>query len=550
MTRPRDCDLAGRPRPLPSVDIALLPHERKAERNRKAAWTTVAALALAAGSAALSHPYLASSAGTPDLAASAGAPATGPTPGTYLAASPDHAPPTAIEPVLAAGVLGPSRVPLPTIPLKAAAAISPPWVAAGAPLALGASARFTQTGAKPPIATTTEMPPTTAQDSPAIRVFTFGGTSSFQDALVNTGLSAPEATALVQALTPHLDFRRCRPADELHLTYDERGGLRTFEYRASQSERYLARRQGDHFLAEKMTVALETRRIHLGGYVDESLGQTLERMGLGEGLVGAFVEAFEKQVNFQRDTRVGDRFRIIVEQRLIEGEPSGYGTVHALEYEGERVGKLRAYGYTEGGQPEFFDERGRARVGGWLRTPVRYDFISSPFNRRRRHPILKRVMPHHGIDYVAATGTPVRAAADGTITFAGRKGANGNLVSIRHADGYETHYAHLSRIQAGIRAGTRVRQHTVIGAVGSTGRSTGPHLHFGLKRHGRFLDPQSQLNGPGRALSKREMAKFKRTRKRLDRELDEIALRSAPSADARPVPAEAAFLPPAGPVSL
>jgi len=184
--------------------------------------------------------------------------------------------------------------------------------------------------------------------------------------------------------------------------------------------------------------------------------------------------------------------------------------VHALEYDGQRTGKVQAFYYTASNSTgQFYDDTGRAMQGGWLRTPLRYERLSSGFNPRRFHPILKRTMPHLGVDYAAATGTPVWAAADGRVIFAGRKGANGNLIIIRHGGGFETAYAHLLRIKSGIRPGTFVKQRELIGFVGSTGRSTGPHLHFGLKKYNRSIDPLAELNGPGLRMAARDLPSYK-----------------------------------------
>src|SRR5690606_30707078 len=148
--------------------------------------------------------------------------------------------------------------------------------------------------------------------------------------------------------------------------------------------------------------------------------------------------------------------------------------------------------------------------------------ISSPFDPRRMHPVLRRIHPHNGVDYAAGTGTPVWAAAEGTVTFVGPRGANGNLVSLRHANGYESHYAHLSRFASGLSRGDAVTQRQVIGYVGSTGRSTGPHLHFGLKRNGRFVDPQAELNGPGRMMPAAFLGRYRGLVRQLRTELEAI----------------------------
>jgi murein DD-endopeptidase MepM/ murein hydrolase activator NlpD len=209
-----------------------------------------------------------------------------------------------------------------------------------------------------------------------------------------------------------------------------------------------------------------------------------------------------------------------------------------VEYAGERTGNHRSYYFeTEPGLGDFYDESGREMHGGWLRTPLHYEHVSSGFDLRRVHPVLHRIMPHTGIDYAAAPGTPVWAAADGTITFIGDRGPNGNLVSIRHDGAFESFYAHLSRFASGLRVGTVVRQRQVIGYVGSTGRSTGPHLHFGLKRRGRFVDPAHQLNGPGRMLAAPDLGAYHRRAQRLAQELDRIELAPAPTGSGTTAPA-------------
>jgi murein DD-endopeptidase MepM/ murein hydrolase activator NlpD len=204
--------------------------------------------------------------------------------------------------------------------------------------------------------------------------------------------------------------------------------------------------------------------------------------------------------------------------------------VQALQYSGAKSGEALAFWFEPAaGEGDFYDDSGRGLHGGWLRTPVRYDHISSPFDLRRRHPILKRIIPHNGIDYAAAPGTTVWAAADGVVTFAGKRGPNGNLIAIQHAGGYETYYAHLLRTARGITRGTHVKQRQPIGAVGSTGRSTGPHLHFALKRSGKFIDPAKQLNGPGKLLPESQLQRFKRTAAQLKRDLSAIPLAAAPA---------------------
>lgn len=359
----------------------------------------------------------------------------------------------------------------------------------------------------------------------------FGTSPGFRPALVAAGCTGAEADALISALGEVMDFRRCRPDHEMVLERDVDGHLTRFEYRASNTQIYEARLDDDGvFQGSQVEVPIERTRIRRGGTIRASLGAALERAGLGRQLVGVFVETFEREVNFNTHTRAGDTFRIIVDEERVAGEFLRYGTVHALEIHGQRLGEHRAYWFEDRpGNGDFYDETGRAVHGGWLRTPLRYDHISSPFDPRRMHPILRRIHPHNGVDYAAGTGTPVWAAADGAVTFIGPRGPNGNLVSLRHENGYETHYAHLSRFASGLARNDAVEQRQVIGYVGSTGRSTGPHLHFGLKRHGRWVDPQAELNGPGRMMPAGQLGRYRRLVRDLRAELDAIEV--GPTAD-------------------
>lgn len=354
----------------------------------------------------------------------------------------------------------------------------------------------------------------------------FGDARFFREALERAGLSPEECAAVEGALDGVMDFRRCRPADELVVVRSPAGTLVRFEYHPGPTHYYRARRQGaasDTFEAEKVDVPVETRRIAAGGRIRTSLGEALVDAGLGRALVGVFVEAFAGKANFTRDAREGDVFRIVVEERVAAGESLGYGAAHAVEYAGRRTGQLRAYWYEgRNGEGDYYDDEGRSVHGSWLRSPLRYERISSRFDPRRMHPILKRVVPHNGVDYAAGTGTPVWAGAGGRVTFAGYKGANGNMVAVRHEGGYETYYCHLSRIERGIRPGERVDRRETIGYVGSTGRSTGPHLHFGLKRGGRWVDPLAVIEGPGRLLPPGRRAVFLRRARALRGELEAV----------------------------
>lgn len=353
----------------------------------------------------------------------------------------------------------------------------------------------------------------------------FGDARSFRQAILNAGISLGEAVELERALDGILDFRRCRPADRIEFKRDAQGRVAHFEYHASALEYIEAvRDDGGAIRAQKIERSIERSRLALGGTIRTSLGDAVEAAGYGRGIVGIFVEVFGGRADFQRDTRDGDTFRIILDEERLEGKLRGYGRAYALEYRGRRTGVLRAFLRSPEAEDEYYTEDGEPLSGSILAMPCRYDVISSQFNPRRVHPILKRPMPHNGVDFAAPTGTPVVAAADGRITWAGPKGPNGNLVSIRHPNGYETHYAHLHTIDRRIKPGTEVRKRQRIGQVGSTGRSTGPHLHFGVKHHGRFVDPMVVLSAPGPKLRGKQLSDYQAYMRPLKRKLEAIAV--------------------------
>jgi murein DD-endopeptidase MepM/ murein hydrolase activator NlpD len=389
---------------------------------------------------------------------------------------------------------------------------APPASAAAVPLGLGYVAEV-DAGPPPVDAFVLVTEPSRVETTPdeTRSVHAFGTAAGFRPALTSTGMSGAEADAVIAALDDVMDFRRCRPDDELIVVRDPSGQLVRFEYHASITQIYEAvRAQGELFEGRQVEVPIDTVRIARGGTVTTSLGAALEAAGLGRTLVGTFVDVFEGRIDFNTETRSGDAFRVLVDQDSIDGTFLRWGQVWAIEYRSQRRGDLSAFYFVpRDAQGDFYDTTGRQMHGGWLRTPLHYDHISSPFDMHRMHPVLHRVMPHNGIDFAAGTGTPVWAAADGTITFAGPRGPNGNLITIAHEGGFESCYAHLSRFAAGMVRGREVHQREVIGYVGSTGRSTGPHLHFGLKHHGTFVDPARELNGQGRMLPAGQLGRFR-----------------------------------------
>jgi murein DD-endopeptidase MepM/ murein hydrolase activator NlpD len=316
------------------------------------------------------------------------------------------------------------------------------------------------------------------------------GKEPFLTALQNAGLEKSQAYRAYTALKEEKNLDRCRPSDEFVALLDSSGSLQAFEYIAGKEEIFQARTGKDGLLKGKqLDLKVKTERVQ-GALVmtSSSFADALKRAGLEAGL-GVFVnKALDGHASVEQ-FEIGDRLRLVAQEVTVLGEFSRYAGIEALEYVPRDGGAIRIYYFPQ--RKKYFDEKGRAPgEGGWAR-PIKGAPITSKFNPNRLHPILKKRMPHNGTDFGAPTGTPLYASSFGTITKLGAYGANGNFIEIEHANGYETGYSHLSRFEAGLKVGDKVKREQVVGYVGTTGRSTGPHLHFSAKKNGVFIDAET-----------------------------------------------------------
>ena len=263
----------------------------------------------------------------------------------------------------------------------------------------------------------------------------------------------------------------------------------SFAYRINDDAHLSISRSEEGYLAEKIAIPSQTKERKLGGVIENNLYDAIGNDERASLLAYALADIFSWDIDFTTDLRKGDTFKVVVEEIWREGRFQRYGNVLAAEFVNDG-NTHRAFRY-EGpdGRAGYYDEKGKSLQRAFLKAPLSYRRISSRFSYSRRHPILKIRRPHLGVDYVAPRGTPVSALGDGTIRHAGYKGPNGNLVIIRHPRGFTTYYGHLHKIRKGIRRGVRVTQGDIIGYVGSTGRATGPHLDFRMKKGNRFINP-------------------------------------------------------------
>lgn len=314
--------------------------------------------------------------------------------------------------------------------------------------------------------------------------------SSLAQALSDHGVPSQSVHEITRALRGVFDFRRSRPGDLFSLVESADGEILSFEYRYGRETAYrIERTDAGDLQASQEEVPTEARTVVLGGVIASSLFDAIRDLDEGAELVQRFSDIFVWDFDFSRESRPGDEFRLIFEKRFDSQGFREYGQVLAASYRSGQRELLAFYFEDEGGYGDYYTPEGSSVRRTFLRAPVKYRRISSRFTKHRMHPILRRVRPHEGIDYAAPTGTPVWSVADGRVIYQGWNGGFGRLVKIRHNNGYVSFYGHLSRYAAELKVGSKVEQRQVIGYVGSTGLSTGPHLDYRLKIAGRFVDP-------------------------------------------------------------
>lgn len=271
------------------------------------------------------------------------------------------------------------------------------------------------------------------------------------------------------------------------------------------------------------------------GVINRSLYESFLELDADPRLAYALADVFAWQIDFYR-IREGDSFRVLFEERLIEGKSIGLGRIQAADFI-HRGNAFNALYFEQDGRGDYFDKDGNSLRKAFLRAPLEYSRISSRFTHNRMHPILRTNRPHHGTDYAAPTGTPIRAVGDGQIVHAAYDRNNGNYIKIRHNSTYETGYLHMSRLANGMRNGTRVSQGQIIGYVGSTGLATGPHLCYRFWKNGRPVDPYRIDFPSSNPVDDQYMADYKVQRSQLTAKLHpepEVEIEELPEQESKP----------------
>ena len=360
--------------------------------------------------------------------------------------------------------------------------------------------------------------------------------------LVRAGASQAETHAALASISDVYNPRQIRPGQPISLFFDRRGGdarLTGIAFRSEPGASVTANRTTTGFAAREVQMPVTFEMARIAAPVETTLYGTALRLGATDREVAALADAFAYDVDFQRDVRPGDNFELVFERYFDdEGNTVRTGDLLFVGLESSR-GSRAFYQFLAPGdsRPDWYDAQGHSARRFLMKTPINGARLSSGFGMRR-HPVLGYSAMHRGTDFAAPIGTPILAAGEGTVVRAGPFSSFGNYVRIRHANGYETAYAHMSRFAGGLRAGTRVRQGQVIGYVGTTGRSTGPHLHYEVLLRGRQMNPMALRVANGRNLEGRALELFMIERERIDT-LRQVRARETPGT-ARAVPTSAA----------
>jgi len=339
---------------------------------------------------------------------------------------------------------------------------------------------------------------TTSRNATFVRETVTQSGDTLSSALSRMNIDDLEIQRLLSTDAVHQLSANVRPGKLIQVTTAQDGQLMTIQFQRNNASDLVVRRQGDAFIAEEADQATEIRVVMRSGRVLSSLYGATDSAGIPDKIADKMAETLSTNVDFRNDLRRGDTFSVVYTVNYRNGEPVGAGKLLAAEF--VNAGKShRAVLFSDpSGREDYYTPEGESLKKGFLRSPLEFSRVTSSFSNSRRHPVFGFHRAHTGVDFGAPTGTRVKATGDATVAFAGRKGGYGNLVILRHQSGYETYYAHLSAFAPGIRPGRAIGQGDVIAYVGSTGASTGPHLHYEVRISGKPYNPMT-IKLPGSA---------------------------------------------------
>ncbi len=334
------------------------------------------------------------------------------------------------------------------------------------------------------------------------------------------GADRSQSNGAVHAASQHIEMRKLRPGQNVVAFFEDENDtkLTALSFQPDAERQVLVSRNdtGD-WVSRELKVNLTPDFAKVGGVINSTIYELALKQGAKDQQVVDFADIFAYDVDFQRKIHEGDTFEITYEVLRDElGQPIRNGNILYASLDGKKISrKFYRYTTSDDGITDYYDETGKAARKFLMKTPINGARLSSNFGKRR-HPVLGYTKIHKGTDFAAPRGTPIYAAGNGVVERASRYGSYGNYVRIRHADGYKTAYAHMNKYGPGIKSGVRVKQGQVIGYVGTTGRSTGPHLHYEVQINGKHVDAMSLKLPTGRKLDGEMLKAFMVEKQRID----------------------------------
>lgn len=357
--------------------------------------------------------------------------------------------------------------------------------------------------------------------SPGHKTVSVANGDTLSTVFSKVGLSATVLHEVLSSSKEAKQLSRLKVGQELEFQLDPDGQLESLHSKLSELESISLTRSEKGFAFKREMVKPDVRSSYAHGVIDSSLFLSAKRAGLSHSLTMDLANIFGYDIDFAMDIREGDEFELVYQEKVINGKRVGTGDILSARFT-NRGKTFTAVRYTnKQGNSSYYSADGAGMRKAFIRTPVDFARISSRFSNGRRHPILNKIRAHKGVDYAAPRGTPIKAAGDGKIALAGRKGGYGNTVVLQHGSRYRTLYAHMQGFAKGIRTGGSVKQGQIIGYIGTTGLSTGPHLHYEFQVNGTHVDPLSQKLPMTDPISGSERARFLQQSKPLMARMDQ-----------------------------
>ncbi|WP_417703930.1 peptidoglycan DD-metalloendopeptidase family protein [Pseudomonas sp.] len=337
-----------------------------------------------------------------------------------------------------------------------------------------------------------ETADTTPPSDPNHHNITVSNGDTLSTVFAKVGLNANDLHEALNSSKDAKQFSRLKVGQVLDFELNEDGKLKNLQSKLNDLETIRLSRTDKGFDFERDQIKPEVVTAYSRGVINSSLFLSAKRAGLSHSLTMDLANVFGYDIDFAMDIREGDEFEVIYEEKVVNGKPVGTGNILSARFT-NRGKTYTAVRYTsKQGTTSYYNANGESMRKAFIRTPVDFARISSRFSTGRKHPILNKIRAHKGVDYAAPRGTPIKAAGDGRVALAGRNGGYGNTVIIQHGQRYRTLYAHMQGFAKGVRNGANVKQGQIIGYIGTTGLSTGPHLHYEFQVNGVHVDPLSQ----------------------------------------------------------